>query len=255
MLTPALGRAQIAIVSSAVEEKEAIKGEVYTGRIVIYNGAATAQAIRVSQSDYAGSAEGTARSDDPGVMPRSNVAWVGVQTQRVTVPPKSDVTVRYTVAVPQNDSLRGTYWSAIVVEAAEATPGATTGRASQPPIRTDSVTRYPVQVVTHIAATGTRTVRFDNPRASQDSTGAAAFDLDVVMTGDRAVRPRISVELYDAQGTLKAKEKQDRGLVYPGAVFHQRFDFGKLPPGTYKAVIVADTGAERLYASHFTIVF
>ena len=252
---PSVVRAQISVLSSTVEEKEAMKGEVYTGRIVISNPTTSPQAVRIYQTDYNFKADGTSSFGDPGSTPRSNASWVAPQTQRVTVPPRSEVTVPYSVKVPQNDSLRGTYWSAIMVEAAQTAPGATSGRGAQAQVGIGSVIRYAIQVATHIGATGTRTVKFEKPTAGQDSTGAATLDLDVMTTGDRAVRPKLSVELYDAQGVLKAKGKQDRGLVYPGSSFRQHFDFGKLSPGTYKAVVLADTGAEQVYASQFTIVF
>jgi hypothetical protein len=252
---PSVGRAQISVLSSTVEEKEAARGETYTGRIVISNPTTSPQSVRIYKTDYSFRADGTSSFGDPGSMPRSNATWVAPQTERVAIPPRSEVTVPYTVKVPQNDSLRGTYWSTIMVEAAETAPGAATGRGSQAQVGIGSVIRYAVQVATHIGSSGTRTVKFEKPIAGQDSTGAATLDLDVVTTGDRAVRPKLSVELYDTQGVLKAKGKQDRGLVYPGSSFRQHFDFGKLPAGTYKALVFADTGAEQVFAGQFTIVF
>ena len=61
------------------------------------------------------------------------------------------------------------------------------------------------------------------------------------------------MEVYDAQGGLKAKADQTRGLLYPGTSLHQHFELGKLPPGTYKAVIFADTGEDSVFATQFTI--
>jgi hypothetical protein len=252
---PSNGRAQISVLSSTVEEKEAAKGETYAGRIVISNPTTSPQAVRIYQTDYGFKADGTSSFGDPGSTPRSNASWVAPQTQRVTIPPRSEVTVPYTVKIPQSDSLKGTYWSAIMVEAAETAPGAATGRGAQAQVGIGSVIRYAIQVATHIGPSGTRTVKFENPSAGHDSTGSATLDFDVMTTGERAVRPKLSAEVYDAQGVVKAKGKQDRGLVYPASSFRQHFDFGKLPPGTYKVVIFADTGAEQVFASQFTIVF
>ena len=252
---PSVGRAQISVLSSLVEEKEAAKGENYTGRIVISNATTSPQAVRLFKTDYSFKADGTTNYDDPGTSPRSNASWVSLQSERVVVPPRSEITVPYTVVVPPSDSLRGSYWSAIMVEAAETAPGAATGSGRSAQVGLGHVIRYAVQVATHIGSSGTRTVKLEKPAAGRDSTGSATLDLDVITTGDRAVRPKLSVEVFDSQGVVKAKGRQDRGLVYPGSSFRQHFDFGKLPAGTYKVMVFADTGAEQVYASQFTIVF
>jgi hypothetical protein len=252
---PSVARAQISVLSSTVEEKEASKGETYTGRIVISNPTDSPQAVRIFQTDYAFRANKTSEYGDPGTTPRSNAKWVTPQTERVVVPPRAEVTVPYTVTVPQSDSLRGTYWSMIKVQAAESAPPVVTGRGSQAQVGLGQVIEYGIQVATHIGSTGTRTIKFEKPTAGHDSTGSATLDLDVVATGERAVRPKFSAEVYDSTGALKAKAAQTRGLVYPGSSFRQHFDFSTLPAGTYKVVVFADTGAEQVFASQFTIVF
>jgi hypothetical protein len=69
------------------------------------------------------------------------------------------------------------------------------------------------------------------------------------------VRPGLSVEVYDADGKLRARARQQRGLLYPGTSLHQRFDLGALPAGTYKAIVFADTGAEPVLATQYTITW
>jgi hypothetical protein len=252
---PLAARAQISVLSSLVEEKEATKGETYSGRIVISNPTTSPQTIRIFQTDYSFKADGTTNYDDPGSSTRSNAKWVAPQTQRVVVPPRSEATVPYTVVVPPNDSLRGTYWSVIKVQAAESAPPVVSGRGSQAQVGVGQVIEYAIQVATHIGTTGARTIKIEKPAAGHDSTGAATLDLDVISTGERAVRPKFNAEVYDATGAVKAKASQTRGLVYPGSSFRQHFDFGKLPAGTYKVIVYADTGAEQVFASQFTIVF
>ena len=113
--------------------------------------------------------------------------------------------------------------------------------------------RYAVQLATHIRTSGSRTVQFGSPAASTATTGTAALDVDMTDTGERGFRPTLWVEVYDAQGTLRAQAKQTRGLLYPGTSLHQHFDLGKLASGTYKAVIFADTGEDAVFATQYTI--
>jgi hypothetical protein len=249
---PIVAQAQIAVLSSTVEEKTALPGEKYTETLVISNQSAQPQIARIYQTDYRFASDGTAHYDDAGSTARSNASWVTPQAARVVVPPNSQVSVPYSVAVPASDSLRGTYWSLIMVEGAPVEPGAATGSQGKPAIAVGAVMRYAIQVATHIRSSGSRTVQFASPAAGKTTNGAA-LDVDVTDTGERGFRPTLWVEVYDAQGTLRAKARQSRGLLYPGTSLHQHFDLGSLPAGAYKAVIFADTGEDSVFAAQYSI--
>lgn len=251
LAVPIAARGQIAVLSSTVEEHEAARGETYSGRIVIANSTGVPQSVRIYQTDYRFDATGVTVYGDPGTTARSNAPWVIPQSQRVVVPPRSELTVPYSVKVPSADSLRGTYWSMIMVAGAESAPTPAGGRGG---IGIGAVVQYGIQVATHIGSTGKRSVKFANPAASHAVRGAA-LDVDVISSGERATRPTLSVELYDAQGVLRGKGKQVRGLLYPGTSLRQHFDFGALPPGTYRALVFADTGDDPVLAQQFTITY
>ncbi|MFI5244959.1 MAG: hypothetical protein ACHQQR_07015, partial [Gemmatimonadales bacterium] len=252
-IVPADSRAQIAVLSSTVEEKIAVAGQQYTGTIIVANPGAQPQVARIYQTDYRFASDGTAHYDDPGSSPRSNASWIKPQATRIVVPPNSQVAVPYSVAVPEGDTLRGTYWSLIMVEGTPSEPTAQPTAIGTPALALGAVMRYAVQLATHIQNSGTRTVQFTSPNAVKSAGGGAALDVDMMDSGERGYRPTLWVEVYDAQGTLRAKAKQSRGLLYPGTSLHQHFDLGALPSGTYKAVVFADTGEDSVYATQFTI--
>lgn len=244
--------AQISVLSSTVEERVAASGEGYAGRITIQNTGSSAETVRLYQTDYQFSADGASTFDAAGKHARSNAAWISLQSPQVTVLPGTTVSVPYSVNVPASDTLRGSFWSVIMVEG--ATKPAAAAQRGKVEVGLGTVIRYAVQVATHIAASGTRSVTFTKAGVVAGDT-SSAIELDVNDVGERAYRPVLWAELYDAQGALRGKAKQTRGLLYPGSSLRQHFDFGKLPSGTYKAVIFADTGEDTVYASQYTIVF
>ncbi len=246
--------AQVAVLTSTVEERTAAPGERYTGTIVIENSSMRPQAVRLYQTDYRFAANGTSEFEEPGTLARSNAVWITPQTTRVTVPAGARVTVLYVVAVPARDSLRGSYWSTIMVEALAADP-AVAGDRGTPAVAVGSVIRYAIQVATHLRTPGTRTVQFERERASSTTSGAAVFDVDVANAGEHAYRPQLWIEVYDADGALNAKARQSRGLLYPGSSLAQHFDLGVLAHGRYKAVLFADTGDDSVFAKQFSISF
>jgi hypothetical protein len=251
----AQAEAQVSVLSSTVEEREVAIGQTYTGRIVIANTTTTPQEVRIYQTDYSFKADGTSIFGDPGTTPRSNASWITPQANRVTIPPRSEITVPYSVKIPASDTLVGTFWSTIMVEGAEAPPPPAGATAGQAQVGIGSVIRYAVQVATNVGKSGVGAVKFENPQAVKLANGVAALDIDVVSSGTRGVRPKMAVEIYDAQGVLKAKGKQDRGLLYPGTSLRQHFEFGELPPGNYRAVVFADTGDEKVMAVQISITY
>src|SRR5437016_4124563 len=108
--------AQIAVLSTVVEEHTAVPGERYGGHITISNPGSNAETVRLYQTDYQFESDGTSKFDAPGQNLRSNASWIALQATQVTVPAGTTMDVPYTIVVPTRDSLRGTYWSAIMVE-------------------------------------------------------------------------------------------------------------------------------------------
>lgn len=138
-----------------------------------------------------------------------------------------------------------------MIEGAPTAPPA----ASAHEIGLGAVVRYAVQLATHVPTVGSRQVRLAKHAFAPDSAGARTLEMTVENTGERAYRPNLWVELYDATGAQRARLQQQRGLLYPGSSLLQRFAFPSLPSGTYKAVVFADTGDETVSAAQYTLVF
>lgn len=245
--------AQIAVVGSTVEERVAAPGETYLGTIVVRNLTKQDQPVRIYQTDYLFFADGTSHFDEPGSIPRSNAKWITPTVRSLLVPPSSEMTVSYSVKVPASDSIGGTYWSAIMVEGAPTEAGRSSG--GRPQVGVGAVMRYAVQVATHIKTTGSRKVSFANSRFLTNPDSTQSFELVVQNVGERAYRPALWIEVYDEQGTLRANARQERGLLFPGTSLKQTFALGKLPSGTYRAVVFADSGEDAVFASQFTLKF
>jgi hypothetical protein len=112
-----------------------------------------------------------------------------------------------------------------------------------------------VQVATHLPSAGSRQVRLTRQGFLRDSTGARVLDMVVENTGERAYRPNLWIELYDARGVMRKRIEQQRGLLYPGTSLKQRFSFGALPAGVYKALVFADTGDDTVSAAQYRLTF
>ncbi len=77
------------------------------------------------------------------------------------------MTINYTVTVPQADSLKGTYWSVLMIE---PIPKASPEAGGERTIGITAVTRYAFQIITHIEDTGLRKLRFFDPAVSMEDS-------------------------------------------------------------------------------------
>ncbi len=251
---PAAAGAQVSVLSETVQEQAAAPGETYTGTVRVLNPSRVPQSVRVYQADYRFYADGTTHFDPAGSTARSNARWVAPGAGQVPLPPGGETTVTYTVTVPAGDSVTGTYWSAVMVEGVPLGGGAPGGPDGRAQVGVGAVLRYAVQVATHVRG-GSRRVRFTVPAVRAAPDGGRTLDLTVENVGERGYRPSLWVEVYDAEGALRARRQQDRGLLYPGTSVRQQFALGALPAGTYKVVLFADTGDDAVYAAAHKLAF
>jgi hypothetical protein len=249
LIVPASVDAQISVHGNTVHEIDGAPGAIRTGTIAITNPTRSPQVARLYLSDYMFYSDGTSRYDPPGSLRRSNSSWIQLGAQELTVPAGTTLPVHYTVRVPGIDSLTGSYWSLIMVEAVSAPSTATRG------VGISANVRYAVQVVTHLANTGQRrfTVRSGKLAPGADGAGVA-LQLDIVNTGERATRFDVTTEVYDSTGTVVSRSQQPRGLTYPGSSLLHKVELGQLQRGsTYKAVVVIDAGGGSLTGAQYTL--
>lgn len=239
--------AQVSVVSGTLAEHAAAPGERYSGTIRVRNAGAEPRQARVSAADYRFLADGHTFYDQPGTTPRSNAGWVRFSPSQLTLAPGEEATVAYTVAVPADEALRGSYWSVLLVEAVQEAPAAVqSGRVGIAP-----TIRYAVQLATHVGQ-AERGIALEGAHLTTDG-GAKALQVDVVNTGAQADRLELRMDLFDAEGAPAGRLTSTRGLVYPGSSIRQRFDLASLPPGTYRALLVVDTGSDQVFGAEYTL--
>lgn len=248
---PGVAAAQIAVVSSTVQEQTVLAGESYTGTILVSNPTRQPQAARIYQTDYRFAADGSSHYDPVGTTPRSNAGWVRPAIARLVVPPGATLPVSYSVEVPADSALRGSYWSMVMVEG-EVEPAGAPARGRSD-VGLQPVIRYGIQVVSHLRPEGATLVSFGNPRAVQVEGRGQQLEFELLNTGERAFRPDIRVEIYDETGALRATANQARGLLFPGTSLLQRFTIEGVSRRPHQALIIVDAGEAQVFGANYLI--
>lgn len=254
-------RAQsISVRSNSVQEHRVLPGGLHEGVIEVSNPGTTPQSVRLYLTDFLISADGSFRTDAPGTLPRSNAAWIELPAHTVLVPPGAAVPLRYVLKVPAagaSGPLRGTYWSVIMVEPEGSAAPQEVEAASKDRLRVTLQPRYrfATLIAAHVGEGGRHDLRFASPRlVAAPGTSTVTLTFDVENSGERGVLPTSTVACYDEAGTLKGRYVITAArLLLPGSSIRQEVPLEGLEAGTYKTLILIDSGADDLFGAQLTL--
>jgi hypothetical protein len=235
--------AQIAVTTPTLEEREVLPGEAYTGVVRVRNGGTATARARIYQNDYQPTIGG-ARWGAPGSHARSSAGWITVSAAVLTLAPGEEAVVRYDVRVPQG--VAGTFWSVVMVEGETEPPARARGVTVTP------VVRFAVQLATHVGNAAAPELAFGAPSLVPVPSGHR-LALEVTNGGTRAGRVELRLELFHPDGTPAGTYEARRGLLYPGTALEQVFELGRLAPGPYRALVIADAGGDEVFGADYTL--
>jgi P pilus assembly chaperone PapD len=240
-----------ALLISQIEFDLALpRGAVDTLTFSVLNNETDPLEIQISLADWDRDITGENRFYPPGTLPRSAAPWLSVSPLRFDLEPNKQQEVRFSIKVPSD--IAGTYWAAIMVEAA---PKQT---RPQPPGTTVIVRRrFAVKVLETPPGTGTK----DGRIALIDVRGLNPPNYLVEFENRGTIHaPRVTgrIELRDEKGTLLEKLDLESFPILPGAkrllkVTSARKKGDLLPPGKYLVVAVLDYGGETLAGGQFVL--
>ena len=246
--------ADVSVINGLTHEKNAKSGETYESTVILKNVAAVPAEIRLYQTDYSFTADGRKFYDAPGTGPRSNAGWIVLGQKRIILPPLGQTEVKYIVRVPGQTGLAGTYWSMIMVE--EQPKAAAEAASAKEKIRfgVRQVMRSGIQIVTHLGETGVRKIQFLKTDLIR-SGNTKSLTIDVLNTGERWLRPFLSADLVNEKGVSLGRFDGGRWRLFPGTSVRYTIDFGSIPDGRYKALIVLDNKDESVFGAQYTLDF
>lgn len=250
---PTLSQASLVLENGLTEERTMQPGEQHQGSLRLRNTDPTPVEIKVYQTDYSFSADGSTSYGKPGQLPRSNARWLSLSGEQYVIPPGGQIVIDYSLHVPGDAALTGTYWSMVMVEPiAPDSPEASGSKRGEVRAQLTQVIRYGIQMVTHIADSGSRQLVFENLALNNDH-GNRLLTVDLKNTGERWLRPQVWVELHSSDGQPLNKLDGQQQRIYPATSARFRVDLSGVPSGHYVALVVADGGGDDLFGTQLEL--
>lgn len=258
--------AEISIIGDLLEQFESSPGAESRGSFTIRNIGQTDESVRIFLTDYTYKADGTTHYHEDNPDPahnRSNVEWISLDTQKALIAPGEERTVHYSVKVPTDKPLVGTYWSIMIVEPEVQIKETDKGVSLTP------IFRYAVQVMNHFRDGAKANLKVENasiapvePHPHEHALGTVdpnepkrvEFVLDVANDGDLGLNAEITCTLLDKNGTTVFEGKHPKSWLLPDCSNRTRFDVTHLPSGKYSGMFTMDAGGENYFGSRQEVV-
>ncbi len=254
LLAPLAAVAQVGVVNGLTQEKVVKAGETYQGVIVLKNNGPQEEEVRLYLNDYLFNSQGQSFYEAPGKVARSNAAWITLGRKQMTIAGLASAEVRYTVTVPKEGALVGTFWSIVMIEAVPKIKAGAGPAGNKISFGFSQVMRYGVQIVDHLGTSGTSKLRFLQTDLLEED-GKRTLRADVENVGERWLRPYSSLEIYNEKGELAAKIEGDRWRLYPGTSARFNFDVTKLSSGKYRVLVILDNKDANVFGAQYTLLF
>ena len=242
------GLAQISVSGKLAHKFTVDPGCTYSGEIIINHSGEAPIEVQVTQNDYMFFADGTNTYGEPGSVPRSNSPWISLALpSHLILVPGERVSIPYTIEVPDDPSLVGTYWSIVMVAGVLPAVESPEGK-----IAIRHLIRYGIQIITHIGDSGERKINIIDTKLLQEEEGPT-LQIKLENVGERYVAPQVWTELYDDNGSSVGRFESPKLGIYPGcSVRHQILLVG-VPTGKYEALVVFDNGDQYVWGAQYTL--
>lgn len=208
--------------------------------------------VRIYLVDYLHYADGRSQFDKAGSSSRSNAPWFSVSPGQASVPAGGSLKVHYSLSVPANPALRGTYWSILMVEPIPKSLLTPTEQKDDVNLRVLTVTRFGIQMITNIGKSGEVKIRFLDKILVKEG-GKPMLRLDVANEGERLATPHVWAEFFNSKGKSSGPIDGSRHRIYPGCTSRYMVDLSGLAPGGYQVVVVADNGDDNVFGAKYAL--
>jgi hypothetical protein len=246
--------AEISIEGKLTHEFEVETGETYAGKIVIKNLGDEPEDVKLYQTDFESTAGGFRHYREFNTTPRSNAIWITVSPKRFRIPAGGTHNAHYTVKVPSDKTLDGTYWSILMVEAiSKDSPESSDFDPSQVTLGIRTHLRYAIRMITHIEGTGSVRPQIVSSKLTQEEE-KRILQVDVLNAGTGLLRVLLWSELYTEQGEYIGKYTGQRLAIFPGSSIRFKVDLTDVPKNKYAALVVMDCGNNNFFGTNYSLL-
>lgn len=253
VLSSILSFGAISIEGSLTHELNSSPGDMHEGKILINNNGNEPEEVKIYITDFRTEAGGKKYYLDPDTTARSNASWVSVNPKRFFIPAGQTYTLYFSIDVPADSTLSGSYWSMMMIESIpKESPESSFYDPEEITLGVKTVLRYGIRIISNIDKSVSIKPEIQNAGLSNEEDIIEMY-LDIKNAGNRFFRLDFWMELYDTSGNFIGKYQGDKLSVFPDSSIRFSVDLSNVPKDEYMALVVMDCGDDNVFGVNYTI--
>ena len=216
-------------------------GDAIQGEVILVNTSDKSQRVRFELNEAIFSCSSSRVFTEGNPHQRSSSLWFESDLMEKTLAPREKYSYRFTIHIPNDRSLRGSFWTALMVTVERPIREETLRNG----IDLNTKVRYAVGLLTNVNEYDEVNLDFAQVDLAKDTLQfQKALNIQIRNEGTFIEGVELVLEVYDIQGRKITEFTTDRNMVFPGVCKNYLLDISNLPPGEYQCLLLADARDE-----------
>lgn len=226
-------------------------GEKKQVSLTLFNDRDIEEMVNLSLIDYSCNSEGEHFFGDlPEKATRSNISWVHLGQDRVKLSPQEQRVIYYVIEVPHETSLKGSYWSVLLIEPTEIL---SPKEIQSGEFKLNVKLRYAHHIVTNIGKASAKLKLFK--KEIKEIEGKRYLCVHVLNEGDEFFNPSLTLKLYNKKGVLEKTLITPTERLYPGnpqSFLVNMEDLTEAQLQEFSGFVLFDAKSDQVFGDRFT---
>lgn len=234
--------ANVIILNGLTHVYSGSSGNVISGEIILVNGSEEDQRVTFQLNDAIFSCTNNKYFTDEITHNQSSIEWFNGNLSDKILAPKETFKYRFSINIPKNDNLRGSFWSILKVNVDKPIMENTL-RGSN--VAIGSKVSYAVALLTHVNVFDEVNLDFNNVKLNQfTNSNKKELDINLINESSFVEAVKLTIEIFNKNGEKVYELFTKRNWVFPGLCKDFKIDVSELPEGDYECVLMAEARDE-----------
>jgi hypothetical protein len=248
LLVSTCASAKIVILNGLTHVHTAAGGQVVKGKVELKNIGTESEKVLVYKKGLVQTCDQKTDFVELSAQPRSLGSWLETNVDEKVLQGGEVYELLYTVNVPKDSVLNGSYWALLMVEGAD--PGGQ--EAGKQQLGVVSKIRYAIQIIADIGSFENPKLNFENVAFKPGVSAGKMVHAKLKNLGRFMVTPKLVLEIYSKEGEKIKTFETVSQKIYPFTCKDFELEIKGVKPGKYDAVLIADYGQD-LFGTNLVI--
>jgi hypothetical protein len=219
-------------------------GQKVTGSIQIRNESNKPARVLVYKQDLVAKCGLGTNYLDSASLPFSLSPYLTTAVDEKVLDGNEEYVLYYNIEIPASTLKDGSYWSVLMVEAADPV------KEQQPNgMNINSIVRYAVQIIGDYGQVESPKLTFEDIKINNATDTLKVLTMRIRNDGLFTTSTKVILELYNTSGEKVKVIEAIRRRIYPSSCGEFEIELKQLPKGKYDGIIIADNGKDLFGAN------